>query len=404
MAVVAATPPRNLTKSKRLLHTSSPTLRPASRLQPIKSSVFRKLVWLTVIALVAAYFRNILFSLKVTPPLHFVDLPRHVVLPSLQRDNASCPLTAVQALEQPLRRTFRIHTFADTLIVSPSTVVTCYFRLNSKHTSSNYNAWIPNMLSTLDAMVVFTEPALVDTIRSLRQHALNATVVVSMRLEDLPIAQLCAAQYPSPSLFWQHQLDIDPERLVHKSYRLFWIWLSKTWFVIQATRHNFFQSDFFMYSDIGCYRNRKYYGKRIVQHPELVPEGTILWMAHHPIVPSPSLLWNQKLNPAQQQYFYHSGSQGAGSLQAWRGYHTVFAETVDAFIEHNNMMFVGEDQVVLQSACRRAPHLCAYAPMNQVYDHRYFGLRRVLHYGGSSHYQFWRPPQVVSNMTRRPTE
>jgi hypothetical protein len=219
---------------------------------------------LQLVALVAVY---IMFNLRRAPPLQSGELPRHVVLPSVQQDDnapvsstnwtLSCPLTAVQALAEPLR-TFRVHTFADPLIESPSTVVTGYFRTSSKHSSSDYNTWIPNMLSTLDAMVVFTDPTFVDTVRSLRQHALNATVVISMSLEDLPIAQLCTAQYSPPALFWQHQLDIDPERHLHKSYQLFWIWLSKTWFMNEATRHNFFQSDFFMYSDIGCYRDRTF--------------------------------------------------------------------------------------------------------------------------------------------------
>jgi hypothetical protein len=301
----------------------------------------------------------------------------------------SCPLTVSRALQMPPLN-FRVHTFSDTLVVSPSTVVTGYFRIESKHPSERYDEWIPNMLSTLDPLVVFTETAWVETVRKNRQHALNATVIVELTLQDMPITQVCTDKLPSPELFWQNEHDMDPEGPYHKSYKLYWIWLSKTWWVSQAIQMNFFQSDFFMYTDIGCYRQTYFNNKQVVRHSELVPEGTVLFMAHHKTEPPPALLYNKKLdqNGHYATHFYHSGSQGAGSLKGWQNFHQSFAMTLDAFIQHK--LFVGEDQMVMQSTCMMEPHLCSYAPYEQVRDDHYYGIRHVMHHGGK--YDFWHPP------------
>ena len=49
-----------------------------------------------------------------------------------------------------------------------ATIVTAYFRMTSKHSHDEYLAWMRNMLSLRDCVVVFTQSDLVDTIKSLR--------------------------------------------------------------------------------------------------------------------------------------------------------------------------------------------------------------------------------------------
>ena len=309
----------------------------------------------------------------------------------------SKPWTAVQVLSQSIDLSkCTVHTMLDdhghssstTLASGPNTVVTAYFRVKSKYDATKYDAWMSNMLSIQDPIVVFTQSDMVDKVKQFRQHAKNRTVIVESRYQDLPLSLL-------GSDFWQHQLDIDPEKRIHQSYELFWIWLSKSWWTVQAIQLNYFHSTFYMWSDIGCFRNRAMNDKLILQHPTVVPGGTLLWMAHHTPNPPSTPIWNDKYR--NKPNFYHSGSQGAGTSTAWIEYHTRFAETLDAFVQRD--MFVGEDQCVLQSTCLLHPHLCAYVPFDQVNDNHYFGLRYVLHYGMSSakntpnqQYQLWRPP------------
>ena len=290
--------------------------------------------------------------------------------------------------------------------VSHSTIVTAYFRIRSKHKGSEYDQWMSNFLSIQDNMVIFTEPDMVEKIQAMRSSFghLNKTIIVEMpSLRASPISRLAGpyCKYGNTKKnklcskrFWSNQLDKDVEKIIHRSYRLFWVWLSKSWFVIQAIEHfNYvFESKFFMWSDIGCFRDEGYNSKRIVRYPEMVPDNTVLWEAHH--LPSPPP--DDPIFCDKPKHFYHSGSQGAGTIQTWKHFHDQFAKTVDGFLDHD--YFIGEDQCILQAACLQTPNLCAYVPFDQVNDNYYFGLRYVLHNGPNSartpdkQYNYWRPP------------
>jgi hypothetical protein len=307
---------------------------------------------------------------------------------------------AVHVMHQPLNHTtVKIIPMAEEQVTSKNTMVIAYFRVKSKYTPEKYDGWMENIFSLQDCMVVFTQPDMVETVYRLRAHAADRTViVVQPSPSDLPVSQLYQQSHPS---FWEDQLTMDKEAKRHRSYELFWIWLSKSWWVTQAIDKNFFRSDFFMYSDIGCFRSAAWNGKRLIQHANIVPANTVMWMAHHAPNPPANRLWNDKFR--EKEHFYHSGSQGAGTAEAWRRYHQVFAETMDGFASSG--LFIGEDQCILQSACLGSYDLapisnnssavstavCTYAPFDQVPDNHYFGLRHVLHHGGNN-YHFWKPP------------
>jgi len=278
---------------------------------------------------------------------------------------------------------FKINKQVDTLVKSPNTVVTAYFTLKSKYAKEEYQKWMSNMLAINDAMVIFTTPDLVTMMQGFRAHATNRTVVISMDLENVEIVEKFATQTD----FWSNQLDQDPEKRIHRSFQLFWIWLSKSYFVVTASDLNFFESDVYAWSDIGCFRNGRYRDKEMISQRNNIPEDRILQMAHHKPNPPPYLWWNDKYD--QKPLFYHSGSQMVGYKKVWKNFHGEFMKTIDGFIERN--MFIGEDQTVLQSTCSRNPNLCAYVPFDQVSDNHYFGLRYVLYTPGKK-YEYWYPP------------
>lgn len=266
------------------------------------------------------------------------------------------------------------------LIKSTNTVVTGYFRIPSKHGSGDYNSWMRNMLSLQDAMVIFTESAFVDQIKDLRRHAVNRTVIVPIALDDLPIAKVFSEN------FWKDQLERDPEKGIHRSHQVFWIWLSKSWAVTQAIRMNVFDSDLFVWSDIGCFRDRKYNSKTMVLRRDMVPPKEILFMAKSKPNPPEEELFNDKYH--HKANFYHSGSIFVGFNDTFVTFHELFLETIDRFVEKN--MIIVEDQAILQSVCLSHPEICAYVPFDQVKDNSYFGIRHVLHFGGE--YNYWRVP------------
>jgi len=271
-------------------------------------------------------------------------------------------------------------------VTSESTMVTAYFQIRSKYQKETYLDWMSTMLSVQDPMIIFTTIEWIDSIRELRKHALNRTYFVPMELTDLPLAQNYSLN------FWQSQLEKDPEKKRHAGYEVFWIWLSKTWFVSEGIRINPFQSQLFMWSDIGCYRGagaKRYAGKTIMKHTDVVPHDRILFLSHKdPPVPPKTLWWNKKLR--QKEYFYHSGSQMLGYASVFVENHLSFLKTVNGFLERK--MFIGDDQPVFQCTCLQNPALCAYITRNQVKDNHYFGLRYAIHYGGD--YKYWYPPNM----------
>eukprot|EP00939_MAST-03C_sp_MAST-3C-sp1_P002910 g2910.t1 len=119
---------------------------------------------------------------------------------------------------------------------APNTIVTAYFDIPSKYSSKEYDAWMTNMLSLQDPMVIYTTADIVPKIERLRAHAMDRTLVVPMTLEDTWIARNQSVDY------WAAQLRMDPEKAIHRSYQLFWIWLSKSWFVNEAIRTNPFHT------------------------------------------------------------------------------------------------------------------------------------------------------------------
>jgi Bacterial protein of unknown function (HtrL_YibB) len=263
---------------------------------------------------------------------------------------------------------------------SNATVVTAYFSLTSKFPKENYDKWMANMLSLQDNMVIYTSPDLVPHMQAHRAHAPDKTVVIGMDITDLPLGKDYSAK------FWEQQLTRDPEKKRHRSYELFWVWLSKSWFVTDAIHRNYFDSMVYIWSDIGCFRDQKWKNRTMMVHYEVLPENSTIQMAHHETIVPPYVWWNNKY--AQKSNFYHSGSQMAAYQPVWNQWHKEYMKTIKGFLERN--MFIGEDQTVAQSTCLRVPSLCQYVPTSQVTDNHYFGLRSVLHYGGT--YSYWRPP------------
>ncbi len=69
-----------------------------------------------------------------------------------------------------------------------------------------------NMLSLQDPMIIFTTSNWKEKISGYRGD--RFTKIITMELGDMFVAKLFNKG------FWQHQLEMDPERKVHKSYYL----------------------------------------------------------------------------------------------------------------------------------------------------------------------------------------
>lgn len=242
------------------------------------------------------------------------------------------------------------------------------------------------MLSIQDPVIAFVPQDEVEKVRQFRANATTKTLIVPMNLSQVPLANLY------PTSFWEHQLEMDGEGSRHQDYRLFWIWLSKTWFIQESIRLNPFKSDIFMWCDIGSLRydtDVRYEHQWLVRYPELVPRHSMLQMAIKPIAVHTDLFYKKK----KKHFFFHSGSHAIGYHDTWRRYHKEFMVSLNAWVKRG--YFIGEDQMVMQHTCVRTSPLCLYASNLEVQDDNYFGLKYILHYGGDHQYQL--PPVLAFN-------
>lgn len=266
---------------------------------------------------------------------------------------------------------------------SPTTLVTSFFPMNSKYGRDNLEEWLERLLSIDDPMVIFTSPETVTTLAQMRQHAVDHTKIIAISLEDVPLAR----KYPTA--VWDDQFEKDSKRKRHTGREEYIVWLSRTWFLNEAVNLNPFQSSNFMFTDISSFKSKavskRWKGKTIMDHPEVIPKDRMLFMAHHDPYPPPSL-W---LKGGSEQYHYHSNAFVAGNKLTIPKLHDAFGKVIQGYLDRG--LFIGNDSIIAQSTCLLNPELCAYVRPSQIKnDSPFYALRLVLKEGGK--YSLWLPP------------
>ena len=274
-----------------------------------------------------------------------------------------------------------------------ATVVTAYFEIASKHTSAEYDTWMRNMLSLQDPMVIFTEAKFVDRFRVLRKHAGNRTKIVTTRLQDLKIAALF------PLAAWSQQLAMDPEAKLHKTYRVFWVWLNKLSFMVEAIHDNPFASDIFVWADIGSFRDTAYNGLLLVRNTGIISVDKMLLMA---VQPPHNVHTSGGIVVKYDGVFDNSDFFTAGALLAGHKNTVVAMEKqflITIQIYRDMDLFIGDDQPLLQFTCVRN-NLCEFVTPYHTRGNKWFGLQYALH--TTNAVSLWRPYPVRSSWyTRR---
>ena len=136
-----------------------------------------------------------------------------------------------------------------------ATIVTCYFKIKSKHTNDNYKTWMKNMLVNIETpMIIYTDEESYDYIENTRlnsseKHGPHNTQIIKMRMEDF-----YTYKYKD---IWDKQWNLDPENSYHTP-ELYMIWAEKTNFLRKSIESNPFDSEFFLWCDIGCFRRRPF--------------------------------------------------------------------------------------------------------------------------------------------------
>lgn len=131
------------------------------------------------------------------------------------------------------------------------TIVTCYYQSPSKHSLQEYDEWMTNFLTTVEnEMVIFCDNVSYTKIAKLREPFKDMTQIYILPLEET----YCGS--PHYQTVWKKDWQRDIERSIHHP-NLYTIWNEKSMFVHRVMKLNPFQTEFFCWCDIGCFRSKE---------------------------------------------------------------------------------------------------------------------------------------------------
>ena len=220
-----------------------------------------------------------------------------------------------------------------------TTVVSAYYWIKSKFPVDTYVQWMRNFFSLKCNKVIFTDRKTFPVLQSIEGSHTAIYVIVE-------IANFVSAK-PEYNDKWASMHEIDPYKSIH-STDLYKIWNNKVEFVKMAIDLNFFKSDYFVWCDIGSFRN----SSRITEFknfPVVSDLENILFLQLEPFTKE------ELVSPTNFDSRFHLDQRGvsvknrigggiiAGDKKSWRSFHTVFYDTFEKFMEKS--LYAQEQQI-----------------------------------------------------------
>jgi hypothetical protein len=258
----------------------------------------------------------------------------------------------------------------------PLTIVTAYYRFESKHSTEKYLEWMENMLSNIACpMVIFCD---VDSAIQIAEFRKKHTEITKQII--LPFEQLKTQKYN-----WPDHLALDPEKNIHNP-NLYMIWNEKFHFLRSAITLDPFHSDWFMWSDIGCFRNKP--GSSDLSISELRQWPNVEKLIQFPIekitfIKTDRFEWKYRhidpkngLTKKDLKFRRHhiSGSQFLGGKNALIKGYSIFYKLIESYFE--NGRFAGKDQNLYANLA--ISHKELFYMVKPPKKHQYFFLQRLL--------------------------
>jgi hypothetical protein len=229
-----------------------------------------------------------------------------------------------------------------------TTIVSSYFQLpQSKHSHEKYLYWMENMLSINNPMIIFCDSESADTIHKFRFTYMDKTCIVKTTFNEFYTSRY----YTS---FCEHS-KMDYELNVGHNPFLYMIWNEKSHFLKRAIEMNPFQTDYFLWTDIGCFRNTNY-KHRQWPNTSSIPNDKILLLSVKPFTETE--LSVQTLNTLPNFQFDNriGGTIFGGKKDILLKWHEKYYHMLEHFISINR--FIGKDQSIMNSVYLLNKDMC----------------------------------------------
>jgi len=257
--------------------------------------------------------------------------PREYQMEELSCDLESKPRIHHQARQKPC----------------PTTFVTEYFQIPSKHSQSEYMEWISNLHATDICLLVFTDSP------NLWHGQKHAVIETSICAEGAALNRsLC---------FWRDQWHKDPEAIIHRGYNLYIAWNLKPYFLSEAVSINHFSSQYFFWIDAG-------YARAPIDFK---------FSTRIPIMPQASRMVFFMVGQFSEvelakDWFHYSinqdrlaGNLFGGRAEAVTTWVSLYYNVMQQFISRD--WFVGKDQNLMNTVCTRYPTACTLVDAQAVW-------------------------------------
>ncbi len=219
-----------------------------------------------------------------------------------------------------------------------TTIVTAYFQLKmSKANHATYAGWMRNMLAINNPMVIFCDAQSKPLIQHLRNNT-HTTVIVETTFKDF-------YTYKYSKSFAEHYA-LDLEQHVGHNMLLYMIWSEKSHFLKRAIELNPFNSEYFLWVDIGCFRipNTQYINWPNPEKIATLDKSKVLMLAVNPFTTDE--LESEEL-PSFQHLNRIGGTIFGGYKEILLKWHDKYYQMLEHFILIGR--FIGKDQSIMNS-------------------------------------------------------
>jgi hypothetical protein len=261
------------------------------------------------------------------------------------------------------------------------TLVSCYYKLSqSKHTPQSYDKWINNFLLNIDANIVIfvgkEEKEYITSILAKNNKMNSGSMLCNYVLIEKEITDFALVKKYN-NAFWDKQAQIDPGKKCGRGQDCYKIWNSKFSFLQEAIQLNPFNSDKFIWNDIGNIRE---------------PSASIVdnCLPNYPLYTNISrdkmdIVFLKPFSNLNQMFFqnevHFSGSMFGGGKEVLNELCDLFYFYFDVYVNQN--LFIGCDQQILATVFMQNPDKfnCIF-PINPENVDIWFYLYK--HYSSSS--------------------
>jgi len=259
------------------------------------------------------------------------------------------------------------------------TIVTGFYRVNTgKYPKHYYNEWITNFL-TLDCnTVAFISKEDKLTIELIEKSGKKNIKVIFKELEEFHNKKYYE------SYKWQNTIDIEK----HLHYpEMYMIWNEKPFMVLEATKVNPFNSEWFAWVDFGSCRSPEHakqvkgFGNVFKFIDEKVDHNKICFITIQPLSEKekemgenniPKCLANLSDNLSCKEIARFQGGFFKGRKDLWPRFCELYDQEIEHFIKHNT--FCGKEQNIMISLMIKYPKIMTSRLFSRNYYNPYFAF------------------------------